>query len=257
MKNRFDELLALHHDKDILHVGNVWNAQSAKVYEKQGLKVVGTSSAAVAESLGFADGEEMSIEDYLFVIQRILASTKAILTVDFEAGYGRSADEISSNIKRLYDLGVSGINIEDSLVTDGKRNIVDAKVFAEKLRQVIEQLNRDDVKMFINLRSDSFLLGLPNALEDALERVAIYEGIGVHGLFFPCITRISDIKKITAVSKLPVNVMCMPDLPSFDELQKAGVRRVSDGPFLNTHIYKVLDDAMSRINAENSFASLF
>jgi 2-methylisocitrate lyase-like PEP mutase family enzyme len=257
MKNRFEDFLALHHSNDLLHVGNVWNAQSAKVYETLGFKVVATSSAAVAESLGFSDGEDMPIEDYLFVIQRIIASTNAIVTVDLEGGYGRSAAEISSNIKRLYDLGVSGINIEDSVVTDGKRSIADAEEFAQKLRQIVEQLNRDGVKMFINLRTDSFLLGLPNALEDALGRIPVYAETGVHGLFFPCITQISDIKKIATLSKLPVNVMCMPGLPSFNELQQAGVRRVSDGPFLNTHIYKALGDVMSRINAENSFASLF
>ncbi len=257
MKNRFEEFLSLHHSNDLLHVGNVWNAQSAGVYEKLGFKVVATSSAAVAESLGYSDGEDMSFADYLFVIQRIIASTKAIVTVDLEAGYGRTAAEISSNIKRLYDLGVSGINIEDSVVTDSKRSITDAEAFAQKLSQITEQLNRDGVKMFINLRSDSFLLGLPNALEDALSRIPIYQETGVHGLFFPCVTQVSDITEITTLSKLPVNVMCMPALPSFDELQKAGVKRVSDGNFVNAYLYKALGDAMSRINAENSFASLF
>jgi 2-methylisocitrate lyase-like PEP mutase family enzyme len=257
MKNRFDEFLALHHGNSLLHIGNVWNAQSAKVYDEQGFKAIGTSSAAVAESLGFSDGEGMPFEDYLFVIQRILASAKAILTVDLEAGYGSNEEEISRNIKRLYDAGVSGINIEDSVVTNGERSIVGAEDFAQKLHRIVELLNRDGVKMFINLRSDSFLLGLPNALEDALARILIYQKTGVHGLFFPCITNIADVKEITALSKLPVNVMCVPDLPSFEELQKAGVKRISDGPFLNMHIYRELGNAMSKINAENSFASLF
>ncbi|PWV47669.1 isocitrate lyase/phosphoenolpyruvate mutase family protein [Chitinophaga sp. S165] len=257
MKNRFDEFLALHHIKELLHVGNVWNAQSAGVYEKLGFKVVATSSAAVAESLGYSDGEDMPFSDYLFVIQRIVASTKAVVTVDLEAGYGRSAAEISSNIRRLYELGVSGINIEDSVIKDGKRSITDAEAFAQKLRQIMDQLKRDEVKIFINLRSDSFLLGLPNALKDALERIPVYQETGVHGLFFPCVTQVSDITKITTLSKLPVNVMCMPQLPSFDELQKAGVKRVSDGNFVNAYLYRELGDVMSRINTENSFASLF
>ncbi|SHL99283.1 isocitrate lyase/phosphoenolpyruvate mutase family protein [Chitinophaga sp. CF418] len=257
MKNRFDEFLALHHSDDLLRIGNVWNAQSAKVYGAQGFKAVGTSSAAVAASLGFSDGEEMAFEDYLFVVQRILASTNAIVTVDIEGGYGRTAEEISSNIKRLYEAGVSGINIEDSVVTNGERHIIDAGAFAEKLRQMMELLKRDGVKMFVNVRSDSFLLDMPNALKDALGRIALYQETGVHGLFFPCINKIADINKITASSKLPVSVMCIPGLPSFDELQKAGVKRVSDGPFLNMHIYKELEDTISKIRSENSFASLF
>lgn len=257
MKNRFDEFLALHHSNDLLHIGNVWNAQSAKVYEAQGFKAVGTSSAAVASSLGFSDGEEMAFEDYLFVVQRILASTNAMVTVDIEGGYGRTAEEISSNIKRLYEAGVSGINIEDSVVTNGERHITDVGEFAEKLQKTMGLLRKDDVKMFVNLRSDSFLLDMPGALKDALARIQVYQETGVHGLFFPCINKIGEIKQITAASKLPVNVMCIPELPSFDDLQKAGVKRVSDGPFLNMHIYKELEDTISKIRSEDSFASLF
>ncbi|MCF6403737.1 isocitrate lyase/phosphoenolpyruvate mutase family protein [Chitinophaga filiformis] len=257
MKNRFDEFLALHHSNDLLRIGNVWNAQSAKVYEAQGFKAVGTSSAAVAASLGFSDGEEMAFDDYLFVVRRILASTNAILTVDIEGGYGRTAEDISSNIKRLYEAGVSGINIEDSAVTGGERHIRDAGEFAQQLRQVMELLNKDGVKMFVNLRCDSFLLNVPDALNDALARTAIYQETGVHGLFFPCISKIADIEKVTASSKLPVSVMCVPGLPSFDALQKAGVKRVSDGPFLNMHIYKEFEHTISKIRSENSFAGLF
>jgi 2-methylisocitrate lyase-like PEP mutase family enzyme len=257
MKNRFEELLALHHNGDVLHIGNVWSAQSAKIYQSQTFKVIGTSSAAVADSLGFADGEGMSFDDYLFVIKRILAATNTILTVDLEFGYGNTAEEISSNITRLYELGVSGINIEDSVMTDGKRTITDANDFAEKLKQVTGLLNAAGVQMFINVRSDSFLLGLPNALEDALTRIAAYQQTGVHGLFFPCVTDIADIEKLTATSTLPINVMCVPGLPSFDQLQKAGVKRISAGPFVNMNVYKNLEATIAKIQSEGSFASLF
>jgi 2-methylisocitrate lyase-like PEP mutase family enzyme len=257
MKNRFKEFLALHHKAEPVQIGNVWNAQSAQVYDKLNFEAIGTSSAAVAGSLGFADGEEMSFEDYLFVIKRIAATTSAMLTVDLEGGYGDTPEEISDNIIKLYDIGVVGINIEDSVVTDGKRSIVDADSFATKLKQITSLLADAGVEIFINVRADSFLLGLPNALEDALSRTKLYQDKGVHGLFFPCITQIADIEKVTALSRLPVNVMCMPGLPDFKALQDAGVKRISAGPFLNMNIYKVLESSIEKITAENSFASLF
>jgi len=257
MKNRFDEFLALHHSNDLLHIGNVWNAQSAKVFEAHGFNAVATSSAAVASSLGFSDGEEMAFDDYLFVVQRIIASTAAIVSVDIEGGYGRTAEEISRNIKRLYEAGVSGINIEDSVVNGGERRITDAGEFAAKLHQIMGLLDKDGVKIFVNLRSDSFLLDMPGALKDALARIQVYQETGVHGLFFPCVNKIADIEQLTAASKLPVSVMCIPGLPSFDALQKAGIKRVSDGPFLNMHIYKALEDTIEKIRSANSFASLF
>ncbi|HEX8023256.1 isocitrate lyase/phosphoenolpyruvate mutase family protein [Mucilaginibacter sp.] len=257
MKNRFKEFLALHHKTEPLQIGNVWNVQSAQVYDKLNFEAIGTSSAAVAGSLGFADGEEMSFDDYLFVIKRIAATTSALLTVDLEGGYGNSPEAICSNIIKLHDIGVVGINIEDSIVRDSQRSIVNANEFAMKLKQITELLVEADVQVFISVRADSFLLGLPNALEDALTRTKLYQDTGVHGLFFPCITQITDIEKVTALSRLPVNVMCMPGLPDFNELQNAGVKRISAGPFLNMNIYKSLESLIEKIAAENSFASLF
>ncbi|WPU97419.1 isocitrate lyase/phosphoenolpyruvate mutase family protein [Mucilaginibacter sp. cycad4] len=257
MKNRFNEFLALHHKAEAVQIGNVWNAQSAQVYDKLNFAAIGTSSAAVASSLGFADGEEMSFEDYLFVIKRIAATTSAMLTVDLEAGCADTPEEICNNITKLNNIGVAGINIEDSIVTDGKRSIVDANNFAAKLKQITSLLTAAGVEVFINVRADSFLLGLPNALEDALARTKLYQDTGVHGLFFPCITQIADIEKITALSRLPVNVMCIPGLPDFKALQDAGVKRISAGPFLNMNIYKALETSIEKITAENSFASLF
>ena len=254
---RFEEFSALHHNSTPLLIGNVWNAQSAGIYEKLHYRAIGTSSAAVAESLGFNDGEEMSFDEYLFVIRRIAASTDALLTVDLEAGYGDSPEAIVHNIGRLHKMGVVGINIEDSVVANGKRSIVNANDFAAKLSQINSLLKAAGIEMFINVRTDSFLLGLPNALEDALTRIALYQETGVHGLFFPCATDPVAITSLTANSKLPVSVMCMPGLPDFDQLQRAGIKRISAGPFLNMNTYRNLEIAIEKIGADGSFASLF
>lgn len=257
MKNRFEDFLALHKNSEALLVANVWNAQSARIFEQKNIKAIATSSQAVAETLGYADGEAMDIEEYMLIVKRIATSVSIPFSVDLEAGYGNTTEQICNNISRLYSMGVSGINIEDSVVINGQRTIVDAETFAQKLKSICNQLNSAGVKMFINVRSDSFLLGLPNALDDALSRINLYQHTGVHGLFFPCVTNISDIEKITERSKLPVNVMCMPNLPNFEQLQNAGVKRISVGPFLNMNIYKGLENSIEKIVTEGSFSSLF
>ncbi|MEO7535773.1 MAG: isocitrate lyase/phosphoenolpyruvate mutase family protein, partial [Ferruginibacter sp.] len=58
-------------------------------------------------------------------------------------------------------------------------------------------------------------------------------------------------------SNLPVNVMCMADLPDFNELKQAGVKRISIGPFLNKWIYQQMESAVSKIIADGNFSSLF
>src|SRR6187551_164728 len=97
-KNQFETFNALHHQSEPLLIGNVWNVQSAKVFEKLKFKAIATSSAAVAETLGYADGEQMSFEEYLFVIRHIMKAVPLPLSVDLEAGYGTTANEVAKNI---------------------------------------------------------------------------------------------------------------------------------------------------------------
>src|SRR5262245_34853576 len=59
-KNQFSLFKSLHESGDPLVIANAWNAQSARVFEKLNYKAIATSSAAVAETLGFADGEQMN-----------------------------------------------------------------------------------------------------------------------------------------------------------------------------------------------------
>lgn len=257
MKNKFEMFAALHQGIEPLLIGNAWDAASAKAFEKQGFKAVGTSSAAVAAALGYADGEEMSLDEYLLIIKRIVASVTVPVTVDLEGGYGRSVEAICQNIRSLYDLGVAGINIEDSVIREDKRTIRQAENFAETLTAIMQYLQSENIRVFINVRSDSFLLGLHDALNDAIKRASVYEQTGVHGLFFPCSVGLSDIKALTQATRLPVNVMCMPDLPSFDDLRQAGVKRLSIGPFLFNKMYRDLETSIAKMNGDGSFKSLF
>jgi 2-methylisocitrate lyase-like PEP mutase family enzyme len=111
--------------------------------------------------------------------------------------------------------------------------------------------------MFINVRCDAFLLGLPNPVDEAIKRLLLYQKTGIHGLFFPCITGLSDIQAITKVSTLPVNVMCMPNLPDFKQLQEAGVKRISLGNFVNQSVYSYLENSVKTIVKDGNFKSLF
>ncbi|HEY0668957.1 MAG TPA: isocitrate lyase/phosphoenolpyruvate mutase family protein, partial [Sphingobacteriaceae bacterium] len=102
-----------------------------------------------------------------------------------------------------------------------------------------------------------FLLGMPTALEETLARVESYENTGVHGIFVPCITNKNDIKEVVNATRLPVSVMCMPDLPNFEELKSLGVKRVSAGPFVSSYAYKKAEEAAGAILRDNNFSCLF
>jgi len=211
----------------------------------------------VAATLGYADGEVMSFDEYFFLIKRIKAATPLPLSVDLEGGYGRTVDEIVSNIKRLHEIGIVGINIEDSAIENGSRKIAEGRSFAEKLKQISNGLTSNKVKIFINVRCDAFLLRLQNARQEALSRIKLYESQGINGVFLPCITEIEDIKAAVGATQLPLNVMCMPDLPDFQILESAGVKRISMGNFANINLYGQLEKTSRRILTDKNFSALF
>lgn len=247
----------LHQSNEILHIGNVWDVQSALIFKKQNFKAIGTSSLAIANSLGYEDGEELSFETLLTIVKQIISKVDTPLTVDIEGGYSRDTKQIIDNIISLYELGVVGINIEDSIVINGNREILDANEFADILQKIKSTLDDKNIDLFINARTDYFIMGLSNPLEETIKRVKLYEQNGADGIFVPCIVEIEDIKEVVKSTVLPVNIMTMPNLPSFDSLQQAGVRRVSQGPFIYNNLMESFKNKLETIDKDNSFKSLF
>ena len=69
----------LHYHQEPLLLPNAWDAKSAKTFQDSGFEAVGTSSAAVANALGYDDGEHIPFHELLFVVQRICRSTNLLL----------------------------------------------------------------------------------------------------------------------------------------------------------------------------------
>lgn len=254
---KIEEFKNLHRKEQPLLIGNVWNVQSAKVYEDLGYKAIATSSSAVAISWGYEDGEQMSFEEYFYVIERIVKTVSIPLSVDLESGYGNDAEKIVNNISRLSEIGVVGINLEDSFVINETRKLLDKEIFYEKLSAVISGLKEKGIEMFINVRTDTFLLGLENALSETLERIKMLEALNVDGIFVPCITVTNDIETIVRSTPIPINVMCMKDLPDFETLGRLGVKRISSGNFLNDYIYGNLKEIGQAIISKQDFSPVF
>lgn len=256
MKRKIENFRNYHSQNNPLILGNIWDVPSALRLKKLGFKALGTSSAAVASMLGYEDGENMTFPEYLSIIKGIVEKVELPITVDLEAGYGNDSREVFSNIKALSRLGVVGINLEDSLVENGSRALVSAEEFAHKLAGIHKMMKEEHVDIFINLRIDTFLLQIPTAPEETLERIGQYSNF-VDGIFLPCITAHKDIEKIVEATDLPLNVMCMPALSDFSTLAQLGVKRISMGNFLFEKMYSQLEDMIRTIVEQNSFKPIF
>jgi 2-methylisocitrate lyase-like PEP mutase family enzyme len=234
-----------------LLLANAWDAPSAIAAEQAGYQAIGTSSAAIAAMLGYADGEQMPFEEML--LRRIRASSALPLSVDIEAGYGDTNTAIVANVAHLAELGVAGINIEDSRVSGGRRELLPAELLAERLAA----LRTAFPGLFLNARTDTYLLGQEDALRQTIARGRLYAAAGADGLFAPCITAPGEIREVASTIPCALNVMCMPALPDFSTLAQLGVRRISMGNFVHGAAMRQLRAMLDTIRSQQSFATLF
>ena len=100
-------------------------------------------------------------------------------------------------------------------------------------------------------------MGLDNPLKATLLRSTLYEKAGADGIFVPCVTDEEDIKEIVGNISIPLNVMAIPTLPSFQNLQQLGVKRVSTGPFIYNKINEYFNNRLDAIHAHQSFDPIF
>ncbi len=252
--NEFETFSQLHYSEEPLLIGNVWDVTSAKIFEEAGFKAIATSSAAIANSMGYEDGENMPFDLLLETVFRIKKNTSIPLSVDMERGYAGTIPGILQNIEKVYDAGAVGINIEDSLKDARLRSV---ESFQKLISCIANHLSRKNMQLFINARTDAFLLKLPNAVDETILRANAYEAAGANGLFIPFITSIADIKKVVAITSLPVSVFFCKSLPDFKALAGAGIKRISMGTALFRSMKKDMVARIEAIQHTQSANSLF
>jgi 2-methylisocitrate lyase-like PEP mutase family enzyme len=205
---------------------NAWDAGSAKAIVDAGAKAIATSSWAVAAAQGFKDGEDIPLALVEQIAGRIATTIAKPVTIDFEGGYSDDDATLISNITRLLDLGIVGINFEDRVVKGKGLYSVDRQ--AGRIAAARKAAAGKGVPLFINARTDVFL-GNGNDVGETLQRGKAYAAAGASGFFVPGVSAPDQIGRITADVPIPVNVMVMEGVPSNDELAKLGVARVSYG----------------------------
>ena len=105
---------SLHHGPAILVVPNAWDAVSARLFEAAGFACVGTTSAGIAWSCGYPDGQKIPRDEMIAAIARVTRSTHLPVTADIEAGYGKSPEAVAETVRRVIGAGAVGVNLEDA-----------------------------------------------------------------------------------------------------------------------------------------------
>jgi 2-methylisocitrate lyase-like PEP mutase family enzyme len=225
------KLRELHHGQEILILPNAWDVASARIFEEAGFPAVATTSAGIAFSLGYPDGQRISREEMLARIARIARAVHVPVTADIESGYGDSAAATAATTRDLIDAGVAGMNLEDA---SGDRNppLIDLQLAVEKIRAVRETALQMQAQIVVNARTDVYLLpdGDPDAnYSEALRRLIAFRAAGADCVFAPGLKDAGTIERLVKAVACPLNVLAVPGTPSISELKKLGVARVSLG----------------------------
>lgn len=70
--NKYEQFKALHHSEEILLLPNAWDVPSTLSFKEAGFTAIGTTSWAIAEVLGYRDGEKIPFDEMFTLVERIL-----------------------------------------------------------------------------------------------------------------------------------------------------------------------------------------
>jgi 2-methylisocitrate lyase-like PEP mutase family enzyme len=254
--NHFETFFKLHHQAQPLLLGNAWDVSSAKIFESAGFKAIATSSAALANSLGYEDGEQIPFDLLIQTVKRIISASSIPVSVDIEGGFSRDIPGILRHIDQLHDMGAVGFNIEDSSKIH-PQELQPQDEFREVIYSIRNHLDQRNMGLFINARTDGFLLRLPSALKETISRAIAYENAGASGIFVPFLRLAADMVEVIGATQLPVNVLCVKDLPPFDELASLGIKRISVGSSVYRALNRTLEKTLCRLSEDQDCLSLF
>src|SRR5689334_18045920 len=147
----------LHHGPGLLLLPNAWDSASAVILERSGIKAIATTSAGIAFTLGYPDGQRISRKEMLEAVSRIAASVDVPVTADVEAGYGPRAEDAAQTAAEVIAAGAVGINFEDATGEDA-HPLFDLSLQLERIAAVKQTAQQSGIPLVLNARTDAYLL---------------------------------------------------------------------------------------------------
>jgi 2-methylisocitrate lyase-like PEP mutase family enzyme len=206
---------------------NPYDMGTARYLGGLGFKALATTSSGAAWSYGFPDGA-LGRDVMLEHITEIVAVTDLPVNADFLNGFADEPEDLIPNVALCIGTGVAGLSIEDS---DANQQLYDTGLAVERIRAARRAVDDDGTGVLLVARCEAFLLGVPDALRIAVDRLERFAEAGADCLYAPDVTRPEDIATIVrAVAPKPVNVLArnLGGL-AVSDLAALGVRRVSLG----------------------------
>ena len=249
LAKKAETLRALHAGPDMLVLPNIWDAGGARVVAEAGFPAIATTSAGVANSLGYEDHQKAPASEMLAAAGRVVRTVEVPVTVDFEAGYGMDPEEI---VQSLLKVGAVGLNFEDT--DHGTGGLTDIQVQNEWIAALKRAGHAAGVDLVVNARVDVFIQGqgtFEEQVEEGLRRALSYREAGADCIYPILLGEEAAISKfVSAVEVINVNVRLDGPL-SLRRARELGIRRVSYAVGLYRETTMVLEQLVGKIRTED------
>lgn len=226
-----DQFRRMHRGPKILVLPNAWDVASACIFQTAGFKAIATTSAGIANSLGYRDGQLISRREMIEVVQRIAGAVSVPVTADMEAGYAESQEGVFDTANELIGSGAIGLNFEDA-TGNPAAPLYESEIQIKRIRAICEAGRSAGIPLVINARTDSFWKGPGDEaarLQEAIRRGNAYLEAGADCVFVPGAIQRHIIETLCKDISGPVNILAIKGVPSISELAGMGVSRVSVG----------------------------
>ncbi|HEY7194658.1 MAG TPA: isocitrate lyase/phosphoenolpyruvate mutase family protein [Gemmatimonadales bacterium] len=229
MNEKAELLRQLHVQGPMLILPNAWDGGSARIFVEAGFPALATTSAGIAFSLGYPDGERISRDEMLAAVARITRRVAVPITADMEAGYGLPPKAVSETVSRTIDAGAVGMNLEDRM--EGK-HLIDFSLAVARVAAARSAADAAGVPLVLNARTDAFEapeLPRDKQVEEAVRRGNAFREAGADSVFVPFVADRDTIEQLVERIDAPLNILGTPNGPTLKELAGLGVRRVTFG----------------------------
>ncbi|HET9306646.1 MAG TPA: isocitrate lyase/phosphoenolpyruvate mutase family protein [Candidatus Sulfotelmatobacter sp.] len=257
-KKKAEALKALHLGKEPLVLPNVWDVASARIIEEAGFPALATTSAGVAFTHGFPDGQKIPADRMMAATADIAGAVKVPVTADVEAGYGPKPEDAARTARDVMEAGAVGMNFEDA-TGDAARPLMELSLQLERIRAIRETSAQAGVRLVLNARTDVYLLQVGDPAtryDEAVRRLQAYRDAGSDCVFLPGVRDAETIRRMVADLGCPVNVLAVPGSPSVPELAALGVKRISLGSGPMRATLGLLRRLAAELKAQGTYTSM-
>ncbi len=245
----------LHEVPGMFLMPDAWSPKSARMLEAAGFPAIATTRSGIAQSLGVVERQGcITLRQMVDAVAGIGSGIDVPMSVDFEAGFGATPEDVAEATWRTIDAGAVGATIADQSGVAGQP-LFDTSEAVERIAAAREAADHTEIRFTLTARTNCFLTGMEAPFAATVRRANLYRQAGADCLFVPGVNNLATIASLAREIDAPLGVALGGQSFGFvlADLKNAGVKRVSLGGYLARASMGHIRKAAKEMSEEGTF----